>query len=466
VVPHIICTVFIIARVCSRLFLLRKWFLDDALIIVAWLFSTAVCIVYSIAVQTPGIQDAVALNNNSDTGKDVSISTYTLNTYLGLIFYQLCLLLTKLSVLSFYLRMFSSRPTERRLAIITIVIVILYGIPLFFISILQCQPSSATTFFSHQSGIPKCFSFNPLLITSASLHTATDAWLIILVIPCIAALALPRGQKVALATVLSLGVFVIAASMTRLQLSLQAGYSPTGNGVRVANTLAFFVMTVLECDVALMCACAPTLKPLLARLWPVFAVDGVETRRRRARRIFRRRWAEEGDGEGESGEDEDSGNLTAVSYHGYPWAQNNITAISRNKTPSAANVDAEMVMPSLPVPAIFRTQTTLSLRSFMSNMAPRSRGQTEDRENLLVDGVGRERKSSVRFEGYYEQYLGNGDEKERRRSRGPVRDSLGIWGGSQESFVLGMNDQASPSRLSPVSASSGTTSAVLGDGGG
>ena len=77
----------------------------------------------------------------------------------------------------------------------------------------------------------------------------------------------------ALAAVLSLSVFVIAASLTRLQLALHAGFRPPGSGGGsgsdtagagagsgvhgVSNTLAFYIMTVLECDLAIVCASAP-----------------------------------------------------------------------------------------------------------------------------------------------------------------------------------------------------------------
>ncbi|KAB5582931.1 hypothetical protein GE09DRAFT_1211548 [Coniochaeta sp. 2T2.1] len=445
-VPHIVCTVFLLARVCSRLFILRKWFHDDTLIVAAWLFSTAVCTVYSIAASIPDLSAAVLLGENQ---------TYTMTTYLGLIFYQLTLLLTKLSILSFYLRIFSSRPIERRLAIFTIAVVVAYGIPLLAISVFQCHPSSSSSFFSHS--IPKCFNFTPLLIASASLHTATDAWLIVMIAPVISRLAIPRGQKVALATVLSLSVFVIAASLTRLQLSLHAGYKPEGS-TRVTNTLAFFVMTVLECDVALLCACAPTLRPILARIWPVLMGEAAPAARRRRRRRLRRRGADD-----ESGTDEeDSVNLTVVSYHGYPWAQQTTTITTtppQGKAPGTSNLPAEMSIPIPPRPAMLRTPTTLSLRSFMSTITPRSRGHTvtarHDRERevlLLADDddpevvAERKRRSSVGFEGYYDQYIGyGGDAGEKRRSSasgGGVRDSLvggrrEHWGDSQESFVLG-----------------------------
>ncbi|KAK3945733.1 hypothetical protein QBC46DRAFT_445121 [Diplogelasinospora grovesii] len=489
-VPHIVCTVFILARTYSRLRLLRKWFPDDTLIVLAWIFSTTVCIVYSVAAKSPRIRDAVAVStgsnrsvsdsdSDSDSGNGFyydpndEIQPYILRTYIGLICYQLCLCITKLSVLAFYLRMFSgSRPLERRLAWATVILVILYGVPLLFMSIFQCHPATGEFFDSPL----KCFTFVPLLITSASLHTATDAWLILLIIPCIVRLDLPPRQKVALAVVLSLSIFVIAASMTRLQLSLRANYRPSGDGVQVADTLAFFVMTVLECDIALICASAPTLRPVLARLWPKLGMGENPKQAGRQRRSWMRGRRRSGIG-GRDVEDDGSVNLTTVvSYHGYPWTEPNTPRAGRSRNGSALNMDKHAgsdMQPPVPHPQpaflMHRTPTTLSLRSFMSSMAPRSRGATlsgrrtpgEDREGLLADDDGDEigveqqqrRRSSVGFEGYYDQYLPAG-EKRLSRTMQKKRDSLtnAHWGDSQESFVLGMNDPNSPTaRLSPVS---------------
>ncbi len=136
--------------------------------------------------------------------------------------------------------------------------------------------------------------------------------------------------------------------------------------------------------------------------------------------------------------------------------------------------------PPMPVVlAVQRTPTTLSLRSFVSGMAPRSRGRLEgeDRAGLLgeevqggVDGVSSRRRSSVGLEAYYEQFMGHDDAERRksraggwaeaRRSRGSQCYS-GQWADSQESFVLGMNDPNSPKRLSPMSTLSEAAKADL-----
>ncbi|KAK0616513.1 hypothetical protein B0T14DRAFT_410935, partial [Immersiella caudata] len=328
-VPHTVCTLFILARGWSRLALLRKWFLDDTLIVAAWAFSTTVCVIYSIAAQAPRVASS-------------------------LICYQLCLCITKLSILAFYLRIFTTRLVERRLAWATIIAVLLYGIPLLFMTVFQCHPV-AGRFFSQPM---RCFTFEPLLIVSASLHTAVDAWMIGLIIPCVTRLDLPRRQKIALSGVLSLGVFVIAASLARLQFSL-ARARDNADGVPVTNSLAFFVMTILELDLALICATAPTLRLALARLWPRLGMgDPVPGGGARRRTLSASQ----------------SVDLTSVvSYHGYPWTQPG-TPTARSKNPSLNNLtgtrtpgDTSTPMPPVPPLAViqYRAPTTLSLKSFM-----------------------------------------------------------------------------------------------------
>ncbi|KAK4216859.1 hypothetical protein QBC37DRAFT_278523 [Rhypophila decipiens] len=495
--PHIICTLIILLRASSRIFLLRKWFLDDTLILLAWILSTTVCIIYAVASQQQQPHQATTYES----------SYYALRTYTPLITYQLSLLLTKCSILSFYLRIFSSSSQplmllQKRLAMATLIFVILYGVPLLFMSVFQCHPSPGE-FFSVKM---KCFTFIPLLITSSSLHTATDGWLILLVIPTIVRLELPPRQKAALGVVLSMGIFVVAASLARLQLSLRSegligkereGDKEDGDGAVVSNTMAFFVMTILELDVALICASAPTLRPVLAWFWPD---EGAERRRRRRRS---RRASRSNTTDVRASSSSGSVDLTSVSYHGYPWTRPVTPAPGRTvgskDDPSLNNLQQQQMedIPAMPMPPLathvstYRTPTTLSLRSFISSIVPpRSRGGTgaaTDKAGLLPhhhDGrdpeVLERRRSSVGFEGYFEQYLGYGEDAagKRRNSRNirvdTARNSMvatagGRWADSQESFVLGVNDPNSPAvsptmnRLSPVLSDSGTLVASGGD---
>ena len=216
----------------------------------------------------------------------------------------------------------------------------------------------------------------------------------------------------------------------------------------------FFVLTVLEVDVAVVGACVPALRAMVAG-W-----RGGE-------------------------EEEGSVDLTGgVSYRGYPWTREATPAGTPrwgSKNPSVVDGFGLGVPPPPPMPvvlAVQRTPTTLSLRSFVSGMTPKSRGRLEgeDRAGLLgeegqggVDGVSSRRRSSVGLEAYYEQFMGH-DDTEKRKSRGGWAEARrsrgsqcysGQWADSQESFVLGMNDPNSPKRLSPMSSLSEAAKAEL-----
>lgn len=298
-------------------------------------------------------------------------------------------------------------------------------------------------------------------------------WLVALIVPCVVRLReVSVRQRVVLGGVLSLGVLGVVVGVVRgvVALGLIEG---GGDGAGGGGGGVFAVLTVLELDVAVVCASAPTLRPVLARVWPWLGVGELG-------------------GRGGRGGGEGSVDLTSVvSYHGYPWTRN-ATPVGTPRVGSkngsvldvgvlAGGVAVPPVPPPLPPPALamamHRAPTTLSLRSFMSSVAPKSRGRMEgeDRTGLLgegnqADGLAARRRSSVGLEAFYEQFSGHNDlEKRRSRcgTRGEPRLSRGSrcysagWGDSQESFVLGVNDPQSPKRLSPVSGLSEVAKAKL-----
>ncbi|GKT65740.1 integral membrane protein [Colletotrichum tofieldiae] len=429
--PHAICTLFIFARVVCSVWVIRKWFVDDTLIFLSWLFSTALCVVYGITATTPSLLGAPP--DEASAQKDAN--PYIMRTYLGLIYYQLCLCLTKLSILAFYLRMFASRPKERYLAWAAIAFVFAYSAPMLLMSFLQCHPVPGQFF-----GQPMmCFGFPELLISSASLHSATDAWLIVMVIPCVMRLDLPRRQKVALGLVMSLGIFVIVASMVRLQLSLHLLYRP--NSAAVRNTLGFFVMTVLECDIALICASAPTLRPLLARMFPG-AMSGAK-----------RRSLEAATGQ--------SFDLTSLTYHGYPWATPN-TPFARSRNASVASYLNKPRMPPPPVPALsmsHRAPTTLSLGNMITGTAPRSRGWplAGDAKPMLKETWETRRSSSIYSQDPAWEDSGEEDFERKGVILKTMRLSLRSEYITQNDFELKKTEPLNINRMSPVSGLSGET---------
>lgn len=431
--------------------------------------STTVCVVYALSIQVPEFRHA-------SIGPGSPTLPYIMRTYLGLVFYQICLIVTKLSVLAFYLRVFSSRPTERLLAWFTVAGVIIYGVPLLFMSLFQCYPV-AGQWFGRQI---QCVDYMPLLVFSACLHTFADVWIIILIFPCISKLDIPRRQKVALSIVLSLSIFVIACSMVRLQLSLHKDFRPT-TGIQTSNNMAFFVMTVLECDIAVMCASAPTLRPLIMRLYP---------------RMLHR----------STREPQASVNLTAVSYQGYPWTQPSTpmnrsrlatplnrsrnaslpninepaeksrtgTPMNRSRNGSMLNIHAPMIrsrsgslanlrVPRPPMPTFtssHRTPTNLSLKSFMSSKTARCKtiDRSESRPILAQrDDDLESRRTSTGFDDQHSTYS---QEKQQPKLGSEPVNTIGIaigWNQSEESLVMGEHDPASPTRWSNTPEGSRTS---------
>jgi hypothetical protein len=142
--------------------------------------------------------------------------------------------------------------------------VIAYGIPLVVTDILQCNPITGGNFFDN--GI--CLSPTPVLVASTILHAITDAWMIVMIIPVVLSLQIPPRQKWALMGVLSLGIFVILAAIGRIVSLVKLG--------RKDYTFSigdFDIWSVVEVTVGLICACAPTVRPLLAKIFPKFMLS-------------------------------------------------------------------------------------------------------------------------------------------------------------------------------------------------
>ncbi|KAK6834490.1 hypothetical protein PG987_009184 [Apiospora arundinis] len=134
-----------------------------------------------------------------------------------------------------------------------------------------------------------------------------------MILPTISKLGLPLRRKIAISAILSLGIFEMAASMIRLQLSLHKDFNPSG-GNQAANTLAFFCTTVLECDTAIICASVPMVRPIMSKIWPSMFPEP-----RHSAGSF---------------------NLTVVSFHGYPWQDQPASPRNRHSSSNNNNISS------------------------------------------------------------------------------------------------------------------------------
>lgn len=193
---------------------------------------------------------------------------------------------TKTSILIFYLTLSKSDKVFRGLTIATMVVTNAAGVALTFVNIFPCRPIAAL----FQDPIPAhatCTDIVTLYLSSAPVNIITDLATLVLPMPILTSLRLPRKQKIILLITFSFGVFVAvvdvvriaylqSASLTRLQ-ELGTTSLPGSRTEQIGDFPWYaslsFMWSAIEVHVGIMCACVPALKPLVSRILPSMLRD-------------------------------------------------------------------------------------------------------------------------------------------------------------------------------------------------
>lgn len=190
----------------------------------------------------------------------------------------------KTSILVFYLRL--SKNTQQVLRItswVVLGIVNIAGTVLTLLNIFQCRPIQAA--FSLDSGQSQCIPLLTEFICSAPVNIVTDLAILALPIPVLTGMRLPKRQKYILVITFSLGVFVTIVDVVRIYYLQQAITAPTigassdpdaifGDSHDFAwNASLSLMWSAVEVNVGMICACIPTLKPLIIKILPAFIID-------------------------------------------------------------------------------------------------------------------------------------------------------------------------------------------------
>lgn len=186
---------------------------------------------------------------------------------------------SKTAILIFYLRM--SRNTQLVLRIasyVTLAIVNIAGIVLTFLNAFQCSPTSAA--YEAIDNNSKCLSIVTLYLCSAPVNILTDLAILVLPIPVLTGMRLPQRQKTILVLTFALGVFVTIVDVVRIYYLQQASidqfqsHRQLGTGNDFAYTASIsFMWSAVEVNTGIICACIPTLKPLIKRILPAMLTD-------------------------------------------------------------------------------------------------------------------------------------------------------------------------------------------------
>ena len=198
---------------------------------------------------------------------------------------------TKTSILIFYLSLSISQRVFRWTTIMTLVVVNIAGLALTFLNIFVCRPMS-TIFINPKPDYAHCTDIVTLYLSSAPVNIVTDLVILLLPMPVLKSLRLPRKQKLILYITFGFGVFVAAVDVVRISylqsaavMRLQEAAGNGGNAVdsnnRELNDFSWyaalsFMWSAIEVNVGIMCACVPALKPLVVRFLPGFVRDTAE----------------------------------------------------------------------------------------------------------------------------------------------------------------------------------------------
>ncbi len=196
----------------------------------------------------------------------------------------------KTSILIFYLRLAKNTQIVLRYASwATLLVVNLAGTVLTLMNIFQCQPTHAAWSSTIRQS-SKCIPLLTEFICAAPVNIVTDLAILALPIPVLTGMRLPSRQKTILVLTFTLGIFVTIVDVVRIYYLQQAiGETPTGAstdpGSRFGGEADFawnaslsLMWSAVEVNIGIICACIPTLKPLILRLLPSMLYDPDGTR--------------------------------------------------------------------------------------------------------------------------------------------------------------------------------------------
>jgi hypothetical protein len=249
-------TVFVVLRFVSRRRIRNIWGASDWFMLVTLTFAFA-------SAATVG---AFAANGMGYHMIDLSpdrMPSFAKVTYVAGIVTNTSIALTKLSVLLLLLDVFVMF-WYRKATFIIMALAACYLVWVFISNTISCLPVHAFWDLSIPESERWCMPMKPKYLADTTVNAALDIAIFCLPLPLLRTLTLPWKQKMWLGVVFTLGLIVCIASLLRFQfLDFEVLMrDPTWAAVTIS------AWANVEINLAIIIACIPTLRPLIAKFYP------------------------------------------------------------------------------------------------------------------------------------------------------------------------------------------------------
>ncbi|KAL4927228.1 putative MFS monosaccharide transporter [Aspergillus undulatus] len=280
IVFFLLASIFVALRFVSRIFIVRRLSLGDYLMLLAWVidFGFSFALFYATS-------KGLGLHDN-DIAVEARAPLSRAN-YAFTVLYNPALMAVKSAILVFYLTLTQGEKLFRYANYATLLVVNLAGFALTFVNIFQCRPVSA----AWAASLPvdaHCTDILTLYLSSSPVNIITDLAILVLPNPILTRMRLPLKQKIILVVTFSFGFFVAVVDVIRIaylqeattdrEIALrQIHLQNYGGGDFAWYASLSFMWSVVEVNVSIMCACVPSLKPLVARIVPKMIRDNTNS---------------------------------------------------------------------------------------------------------------------------------------------------------------------------------------------
>ncbi|KAL2857733.1 hypothetical protein BJY01DRAFT_201994 [Aspergillus pseudoustus] len=244
----------------------RRLGLDDIMIIIALLFAAAVSGI-GLKLRDYGL------------GKDMwTIPSDDIRQTLKLFFieeelYCICVALVKISMLLLYLRLFPNGRI-RSAVFVALGLTAAWEVVSFFVLLFSCWPISY--YWNQWDGEHKgrCISHNNFLLAHSTINIVLDVAVVCIPMPTLMRLQMPLEKRLGVCVMFAVGIVVTVISIFRLVETV--GFNSTTNPTK--DFVPVGIWSLLELDVAIMCACLPAIRALVIHVYNTYIKEPIASR--------------------------------------------------------------------------------------------------------------------------------------------------------------------------------------------